>query len=102
MLDIPLESLELWDCFSYDAEAITYDYLRGLRCRTLLRDRSSRQGEYTFTIDWSRSQYAEDPGEGGWKCAHIIKLDGGGCAAQPNNRIFWSEPSCITKPFKST
>lgn len=99
--DLPLEVLELWDAFSYDIAVTAYDYMRGLRCRTLLRDTLWRTGEYVMTLDWAGSNYAEDPGEGGHKCAHLLKLDNGCFALQPNNRILWEEPSFITKPIQA-
>jgi hypothetical protein len=98
--DIPLDHLELWDCFSDQPSVHAFAYLRGLRARVFLKDRSLHWGTYQFTVDWTGSPYADDPGEGGSKCAHIIALDNGCYAAQPNNRIYWSEPSFITKPFK--
>jgi len=33
------------------------------------------------------------------KSHHIILLDNGQIVLQPNNRIKWSEPSFVTKPF---
>jgi hypothetical protein len=96
----PLEILELWDCFSYDVTAIEYEYLRGLRASTFLKDKVWYDGEYMFTLDWYGSPSAEGNGEGGYKTAHIIKLDTGNFAAQPNNRICWYEPATIVKPYK--
>jgi hypothetical protein len=97
--DLPLDVLELWDAFSYDVSVTCFDYLRGLKCRTFLRDRKWYDGEYAFTVDWCRSPGSEDPGDGGHKNAHVLKLDNGCFAAQPNNRIFWYEPAFIAKPF---
>jgi hypothetical protein len=34
-----------------------------------------------------------------FKTAHILKLDNGNFAAQPNNRICWFEPAFIVKPY---
>jgi len=98
--DITLDMLELWDCFSYDVSVTVFDYLRGLRCKAILKNRKWYGGQYMMTIDWCRSNYSEDPGEGGHKNAHLIKLDNGLYAIQPNNRIFWYEPSFITKPLQ--
>lgn len=95
---IDLHTLELWNNFSYDVEAHEYSYLKHIRCDTLLLG-EWYPGEYMFTLSWKRSKYAEDPGEGGFKRAHIIKLDAGYYAAQPNNRVKWHEPSFITSPF---
>jgi hypothetical protein len=38
-----------------------------------------------FTSDWCESEDAEEAGDGGHKCAHLIALDNGNFAAQPNN-----------------
>jgi hypothetical protein len=98
--DLPLEVLELWDCFSYDVSVIAFEFLRGLRCKTILRNGEWYAGQYMFTVDWCGSAYAEEPGEGGHKNAHVLQLDNGCYAAQPNNRIIWSEPSFITNPLR--
>lgn len=89
------------NCFSYEVAVNEYDYLRGLRCRTILKDREWYDAAYMFTVDWCGSAYAEDPGEGGHKCAHILRLDNGNYAAQPNNRILFAEPSFIARPFRA-
>jgi hypothetical protein len=95
-----LEVLQLWDCFSYDLTCVEYDYLKGLRVSAFLKDKNWYDGEYGFTLDWYGSPTAENPGEGGFKTAHIIKLDNGNFAAQPNNRLCWYEPSFIVNPYK--
>lgn len=104
---LPLDHLQLWDCFDYDFAVTEFAFLSGLRCAALLKDRSWYTGKYLFTIDWchASTEYAdtawsEEPSE--HKCAHLIALDNGCIAAQPNNRIQWYEPSFIVKPFRST
>jgi hypothetical protein len=94
-----LDVLELWDCFSYDVSVNTFEFLCERRCETVLKDRSVRPGLYMFTVDWFGSVDAEDAGDGGHKCAHVIKLDDGNFAAQPNNRIRWFDPAFVT-PFE--
>ena len=94
-----LAVLQAWDNFSYDVEAHEYLALRHMACSCLLRDQQWHHGTYMFTLSWKRSPYAEGAGEGGFKRAHIVKLDSGNYAAQPNNRMKWHEPSFITKPF---
>ncbi len=96
-----LETLELWNSFSYSVEAIEYEYLHQMRCDVRLPGTSHTwtSGIYMFTLSWYGSRYAEDPGAGGFKRAHIIKLDNGNYAAQPNNRLRFYEPSFITKSF---
>lgn len=97
--DIPLDDLQLWNNFSYSFESHEYIAIRGLRCEAILKDRTWYPGDYMFTFSWMGNNYAEDPGEGGFKRAHMIKLDNGCYTLQPNNRIKWHEPSFITKPF---
>jgi len=52
-----------------------------------------------FTVDWFGHEDAEEAGDGGHKCAHVIALDNGNFAAQPNNRIQWFCPAFVT-PFQ--
>jgi hypothetical protein len=52
------------------------------------------RGKYLFTIDWCNGVdyelgYSEIAS--GHKCAHIIELENGQYAAQPNNRVVWSD-----------
>ena len=96
---LPLDHLELWNNFSYCVEAHEYGAIRSLRCEVLLKDRKWYPGVYMFTLSWYGDPYAEDPGEGGFKRAHIVKLDNRCFTAQPNNRMRWYEASFITKPF---
>lgn len=95
-----LDVLELWDSFSYDACVHEFSFLRERRCQTVLKDRSVRPGLYQFTVDWFASPDAEDAGDGGHKCAHVLRLDDGNYAAQPNNRVQWFDPAFVT-PFES-
>ncbi len=95
---IPLDRLEMWNCFSYNVEAHEFSALRELRCE-MKTEGEWWPGIYMFTLGWWGSQWAEQPSEGGFKYAHIIKLENGCYAAQPNNRLRWLEPSFITKEF---
>ena len=97
----PLDHLELWDAFSYHMSCTQFEYLKGLRCEVLSKNKQWLQGEYLLTFDWAKSAYAEDSGEGGHKSGHLIKLDNGNFAIMPNNRIYWREASFITNPYKS-
>ena len=60
-------------------------------------------GRYLFTFDWAHSDYNElnfgfsqKPDQ--HKAGHVIKLDNGNFAIQPNNRIKVFDPSFATKP----
>jgi hypothetical protein len=95
---MPLELLEVWDCFSYEVSAIRFERLHEARVRARLPDKQWYPGTYQFTLDWHGSDDAEDAGDGGHKCAHVIALDNGNYAALPNNCLAWHCP-CFITPF---
>ncbi len=95
----PLDWLQFWDCFSYNITVTLFDRLRDARVRVQLRDRSWEGGQYMFTFDWIGSEDSEEAGDGGSKCAHLIALDNGNFALQPNNRVQWLDPAFVT-PFQ--
>ena len=97
--DLPLDHLQLWNNFSYHVEAHEYSTIRGLNCEVILKDRNWYRGRYCFTFSWYGNPYAEDPGEGGFKRAHLVALENGCYTLQPNNRMKWFEGSFVTKPF---
>lgn len=62
------------------------------------RSGAEREGRYVMTIDWCSPDgfgFAETPGQ--HKCGHIIALDDGNYALQPNNRVHVFEPSYTTQ-----
>ena len=68
----------------------------------LVKIKRNIYGAYLFTIDWGHpdaniidTDHSEIPHE--HKCAHIIALDDGNFAAQPNNRCIWDLPSFTVK-----
>ena len=96
--DMSLDSLELWDCFSYYPSVHCFSFLRGKRGKYYGKDKKNYPFEYLFTIDWGHpesnildTEHSEIPAE--HKCAHILALDDGNYAAQPNNRILWDAPN---------
>lgn len=93
--EIPTHELELWNAFAYDVNVVEYDFLEGMRCDVTLRSGARVGGSYLFTVDWYGSADAEDVGDLGWKCGHVLSLDDGNLAIQPNNRIRWAEPSFV-------
>jgi len=91
---LPLDWLQLWDSFSPYFSVVRHDYLKNSRCTVVLKDRSPAAGRYLFTIDWChgpdhQTGYAEMAA--GHKCGHIVALDGGQLACQPNNRVIWHD-----------
>ena len=93
-----LDQLELWNCFSYYPAITSYDILDGQSGKYIDKDKIWHTGSYLFTVDWAHPEsniidtdHSEIPHE--HKCAHILALDDGNYAAQPNNRLIWSIPS---------
>ena len=93
-----LDELELWNCFSYYPAVTSYDVLDGQSGKFIGKDKKWYYGNYLFTVDWSHPEgnivdtdHSEIPHE--HKCAHILALENGNYAAQPNNRLIWSIPS---------
>ena len=89
-----VDELQLWNCFSYWPSVHTFDFLAGVEGKYLGKNKKFYTGQYLFTIDWAHpetnilnTEHSEIPQE--HKCAHIIALDNGNYAAQPNNRIIW-------------
>ena len=80
---MPLDVLQIWDCFSYDVSATGFDRLSEMHSPRYLKDRQWYPGKYLFTLDWYGSEDAEEAGEGGHKCAHVLALDNGNFAACP-------------------
>ena len=92
-----LDELELWNCFSYYPSVICFDAL-SVAGKYWGKDRKWHTRSYLFTVDWAHpdsnivdTDHSEVPQE--HKCAHIMALDDGNYAAQPNNRILWHIPS---------
>jgi hypothetical protein len=101
--DLPFHYLQIWNCFSYNFTIIQLNYLKDAPVEIYAKDRKWYPGKYFATINWGSNDpnaditLAEDPAE--HKSHHIILLSNGQIALQPNNRIKWSEPSFVTKPF---
>jgi hypothetical protein len=92
-----LDELELWNSFSYYPAITVYDALT-VAGKYWGKDGKWHTGSYLFTVDWAHpdsnivdTDHSEVPQE--HKCAHIMALDDGNYAAQPNNRILWHIPS---------
>ena len=97
-----LDELELWNCFSYYPSITSFDVLDGQSGKFIGKDKKWREGTYLFTVDWAHPEsnivdtdHSEIPHE--HKCAHILALENGNYAAQPNNRLIWSIPSFTVK-----
>lgn len=99
----PTEVLQLWDCPSYHFTAVQFSYLVNKKPQTILRDKSKHTGTYLFTLDWAGDTHLDDSFAEHWpehKSMHILELENGCLAAQPNNRILWADPSWIHSPYE--
>jgi len=92
--DMSVDELQLWNCFSYYPSVHTFDFLAGVDGKFRGKDKNFYPGNYLFTVDWAHPEpnildveHSQIPQE--HKCAHILALDNGNFAAQPNNRILW-------------
>ena len=82
--------------YSFGIVSVTYavtswDILDGQAGKYIGKDKKWHPGKYLFTVDFAHPEsnildtdHSEVPHE--HKCAHIIALDDGNYAAQPNNR----------------
>ena len=103
--DVPrrrLDELQLWNCFSYYPSVHSWDILEAQAGKYIGKDKKWHPGKYLFTVDFAHPEpnildtdHSEIPHE--HKCAHIIALDDGNYAAQPNNRCIWDIPSFTVK-----
>jgi hypothetical protein len=103
--DVPirrLDELELWNSFSYFPTVTSWNILSAASGKYIGKDKKWHHGQYLFTVDWAHpdgnildTDHSEIPHE--HKCAHIIALDDGNYAAQPNNRCIWDLPSFTVK-----
>ena len=80
----------------------SWDILAGQAGKYIGKDKKWHPGKYLFTVDFAHPEsnildtdHSEIPHE--HKCAHIIALDDGNYAAQPNNRCIWDIPSFTVK-----
>lgn len=100
---LPLDILQLWDCFDYHLTVIEKPLLS--RCEFFGKDKNMHPGDYLFSIDNAHpdksvldinfSEY--DPEH---KSFNIIKLDNGQFAAQPNNRVIFKDSSLTLDKLK--
>ena len=100
--DMQADELQLWNSFSYWPSVHCFDWLDGVNGKFLGKDKKFYKGQYLFTIDWAHpdtnildTEHSEIPQE--HKCAHIMQLENGNFAAQPNNRIIWHINSYTTE-----
>lgn len=97
-----LDELVLWDSYSYHVSVTQFPWLKNKKMSFTSRRKNKYCGRYLFTLDWAEadeqytnSSISEDPGH--HKCGHVIELDNGNYAIQPNNRVIVHEPAFSVK-----
>lgn len=100
--EMDLHDLVLWNSFSSYVTVTEFSMLKSKRMSYRDRHRTVHNGDYLFTLDWHQPEdnvsyagWAVNPGQ--HKCGHVIRLDNGNYAIQPNNRILAFDPSFTTK-----
>ena len=100
--DMQVDELQLWNSFSYYPSVHMFNYLTSQRGKYFGKDKKEHFGEYLFTIDWCHpesnildTEHSEIPHE--HKCGHVLALDNGNFAIQPNNRILWNISNFTTR-----
>lgn len=97
-----LHDLCLWDSFSYHVAVTEFDAFKNSKMMFFDRHKNKHYGTYLFTLDWAHPDsnvlntgFSEKPDQ--HKCGHVIRLDGGNYAIQPNNRVRVFDPSFAVK-----
>lgn len=102
---LPLDHLQLWNCFSHNIALIKKSFCIGLTAKMLGKNKNWYTGKYMFTadnacpdpniFDTTYSEWPEDH-----KSFNFIQLDNGQYAAQPNNRMLILDPSSNPENLK--
>ena len=101
--ELPLNELCMWDSFSYNISVTTFYQLADSKMTYFSRRKVKRSGRYLFTLDWTIGDFnelnfgfANAPSQ--HKCGHVIELDDGNYAIQPNNRLKVFETEFVDNP----
>jgi hypothetical protein len=99
---LPLDYLQIWDCFSHDITVIKKSFLSNLTAKFYAKNKEWHSGGYLFTVDNGApdsnildTTYAEWPED--HKSFNFIELDNGQYAAQPNNRTIFLDAASNPK-----
>lgn len=99
---LPLDYLQIWDCFSHHATIIKKSFIGNLSAKFFAKNKCWYGGNYLFTIDNCSpdpnlfdTNYSEWPED--HKSFNFIELDNGQYAAQPNNRTIFLDPASNPK-----
>lgn len=99
---LPLDYLQIWDCFSYNMTIVKKSFLGNLSAKFYAKDKQWYGGNYMFTVDNASpdpniidTTYSEWPED--HKSFNFIELDNGQYAAQPNNRTLFLDAASNPK-----
>jgi hypothetical protein len=102
--NLPIDTLQLWDCMSYHFTVVEKIGLRNLGVKFLGKDKQWHFGKYMFTVDFCAEEmsldttFVETAEE--HKSFNFIMLDNGQFATQPNNRCLWYDQSLVPAEVK--
>lgn len=95
---LPIDFLQLWDCFSNEVDVIEYEFLKEKRAQIILKDKTKIWATYWMTVFWVDNGWTDEPTQ--FKEGHLMIGDNGQIFCQPNNRIYWKDMSFVNKPMK--
>lgn len=102
---LPLDHLQLWNCFSHNIALIKKSFCAGLTAKMFSKNKKWFSGKYLFTADNScpdpnvfDTTYSEWPED--HKSFNFIELENGQYAAQPNNRTIILDPASNPETLK--
>jgi hypothetical protein len=102
--DLPIDTLQLWDCMGYRFTVLEKIGLRNLGVKFLGKDKAWHHGRYLFTVDFCADGMDVDTGfteqAEEHKSFNFIRLENGQFACQPNNRCLWYDQSLIPAEVK--
>jgi hypothetical protein len=102
--NLPIDTLQLWDCMGYRFTIVEKIGLRNLGVKFLGKDKKWYHGRYMFTVDFCADEMSLDTGfteqAEEHKSFNFIQLENGQFATQPNNRCLWYDQSLITPETK--
>jgi hypothetical protein len=102
--DLPIDTLQLWDCMGYRFTVCEKIGLRILGVKFLGKDKALHHGRYLFTVDFCADGMDADTGfteqAEEHKSFNFIRLENGQFACQPNNRCLWYDQSLIPAEVK--
>ena len=103
-VDLPIDTLQLWDCMGYRFTVLEKIGLRNLGVKFLGKNKQWHHGRYLFTVDFCADGMDADTGfteqAEEHKSFNFIRLENGQFAAQPNNRCLWYDQSLIPAEVK--